>query len=344
VAIYLDASVLRGSINGPEMSSVRAIAKAAGQALVIPSVALDEATANQRRAIEGAIGNLREAVEKARSEFPVQDLSLPDAGDIARGWRLEWLTIASVAALRPEHAVEGLRREIERIRPAREEGRDKKGYGGRDTAIWLSVVDDHVSRSEVGYLVSGDGNDFGRNDGKGLHPDLASELASYGPKHDLVFVRSTAELIERLATQVDSELSLHELAMVPKIGDSVSRKVMSGFRSIEPMIQSAFGQPVRWTGVAQRVEDAELLDITRQRVYRLPDQREVAVIDSQWSVMSEVTLSGPKEVVEAGFERGTGTVEASVEIWATRQLGGELEAEVSHVRQILPRLPQIDLV
>jgi hypothetical protein len=185
-------------------------------------------------------------------------------------------------------------------------------------------------------------NDFAGDDGNDLHPQLKNELAAYGHMYDLSFVRSTAKLIDQLAVAIDSEFPSGELEKVPGLGDRVSRAIAGEHpASLDALLQSAFGQPVRWTSVSWRVEDAVLVRIISQRVYRIPDNREVAVIQSEWALSSSLTLNGPKEIVDAGFHHGTGRIKASVEIWATRQQGVEIEAEVSHASRIVPVIDQV---
>jgi hypothetical protein len=80
VAIYLDASVLRVTLQGPEMSSVRVLARAHKQPILIPSIALDEATANRRRAIEKALNDVQVAIKKASWAFIVPEFPRPAPG------------------------------------------------------------------------------------------------------------------------------------------------------------------------------------------------------------------------------------------------------------------------
>src|SRR2546430_11483128 len=77
VAIYLDASVLRVTLQGPEMSAVRALARAHKQPIFIPSTALDEATANRRRDIEAALNEVQLAIKKASWAFEVPYFNAP---------------------------------------------------------------------------------------------------------------------------------------------------------------------------------------------------------------------------------------------------------------------------
>jgi hypothetical protein len=151
MAVYLDASVLRGSIRGPEMASVRAVAKAVGQDLVIPSVALAEATANRRRSFELVIQKVRDAIEEARVHFPLGELSFPDASLLALQWEQQWTAAATVIGLKPENAAEGLRREIERVRPARESNRRASEAATRPSGFPLLMTTSPERRRATSY-------------------------------------------------------------------------------------------------------------------------------------------------------------------------------------------------
>jgi hypothetical protein len=119
MAIYLDASVLRVTLQGPELSAVRALARAHKHPILIPSIALDEATANRRRNIEQALNEVQIAIKKASWAFKVPDFRVPVPTALALSWQKEMLKAAEVLPVSPDHAAEALFREIERVPPAR---------------------------------------------------------------------------------------------------------------------------------------------------------------------------------------------------------------------------------
>src|SRR5712691_4497644 len=145
MAIYLDAEVLYGwSSRSLEWSALRAIAQAHRLDLVIPEMALNEATANRRDQIALKADAIRTAIEKAEGFFDAPNFRVPDARRIQRvadKWRSELLVGVQAIPASSDHAYEALSRELNRTAPTRE------GRGARDAAIWLAIRDDHRSRS-----------------------------------------------------------------------------------------------------------------------------------------------------------------------------------------------------
>jgi hypothetical protein len=91
-----------------------------------------------------------------------------------------------------------------------------------------------------------------------------------------------------------------------------------GFEIIDQLVKSAFGAPLRWTGTRTSVREPTLWKISYQSVYRLPAGQEVAVLRTSWVAFVDIGLSGPRQVVEAGFWEGTGALMAEADLWARR--------------------------
>src|SRR2546430_9874682 len=243
VAIYLDASVLRVTLQGPEMSAVRALARAHKQPILIPSVALDEATANRRRNIEQALSDVQLAIKKARWAFDVPYFQAPVPLALAWTWQTDMLNAAEILLVSPEHAGAALDREIERVPPARD------GRGGRDAAIWMAVRDHHLASGQDGYFVSANVNDFGNEQGQ-LHDQLAAEVVRQ--ERPLRLVKSLAELVALLGPAAGAEVplaTLAEAAVVKQQVWAVVHQERGVSLPIDDLLEARLGRRVRWSGV-----------------------------------------------------------------------------------------------
>jgi hypothetical protein len=112
--------------------------------------------------------------------------------------------IVDVLPLDPDHAVEALKREVERLPPASVD-EHKPGKGARDVAIWLTAVAQAVRSGQAVYLVSSDKAAFG----PGTRDSLTSEATDQGGS--VIFCATVAELLERFATQIDLALPVDDL-------------------------------------------------------------------------------------------------------------------------------------
>jgi hypothetical protein len=335
MAIYLDANVLRGTVAGPELSSVRALAKAHGQAILVPSVALDEATANRRREAESVFQEITSALEKARGLFNPPALNLPDAAKLAADWRKDVARAFRVLNVSGSHAKDALTREIDRIPPTRE------GRGSRDAAIWIAIRDDHKAKNEIGYFVSANSKDFAQPGERALHNALRAELTDH--KQPLHLILSTAALLESLAPSKGREIPFHTLFEAEGVQMEVRSTLWRdiGLLPMNDLVASAFGRPLQWTGVGTLIEEATLASVLEQRAYELPDKRQVVVIQSLWTVWLTFRLSGPKDLIDAGFDEATTAIQVPAQIWATTDpKGGDIEWEVAGLgrAQISPAL------
>ncbi len=98
--------------------------------------------------------------------------------------------------------------------------------------------------------------------------------------------------------------------------------------SSNQLVQQAFGAPLRWTGISVSVRDPILWRIPRQTVYRLPHGQVVGVVQTSSATFADLTLSGPSNLIQAGFREGLGGITAEVELWAHRD-PTTLEADFS---------------
>jgi hypothetical protein len=145
MAVYLDTNVLvqRAGLASLELSTVVALCREVQIDIVLPSLVADEIESSRLRLVEAAFDSLRASHREAARLAPVGTLQdLPNPGELAREYRRtlgQQFTIASTPSHAPEEA---LRREAFRLRPAR------GGVGARDSAIWLTIRDDHLARDE----------------------------------------------------------------------------------------------------------------------------------------------------------------------------------------------------
>jgi hypothetical protein len=323
LAIYLDASVLRGDVYGPQMSALRAIAKAAKLEVLLPELAIDEATHNREEEISTVFDGVRRSIEKARWAWPVETPDLPPPRQLAAKWRAGLAKTFRVLETRPEHAALALQREVSRTPPA------KKGSGARDTAIWLTVRDDHRSRNERGFFVSANSRDFAGSNGE-LLETLAAELETAA--QSFVLVADIASLLNRLAKSSTWTVSPEELEKAD-LGEQVVIAVWHDVSALPPedeLLWEAFGVGVPWTGVRTTIDEVQFSTVRRQIAYALEDKREIAVLQTDWYLRLRMQLSGPKSTIEAGYDVAHAQVIVPVEVWASRDdLSGPLQFEVS---------------
>lgn len=340
MAIYLDASVLRVTLQGPEMSAVRALARAHKQAILIPSVALDEATANRRRDIEQAISEVQQAIKKANWAFRVPEFTGPNPTLLALTWRQGMLKAAEVLPLLPDHASEALFREIERVPPTR------KGFGARDAAIWMAVRDHHLAAQQPGYFVSANVKDFANDHGQ-LRNELAAELV--GTQRPLQFVKSLADLVAVLAPERGTDVLPSALADVIAVKQQVLAVVQQErgvFLPIDELLEVRVGRPVKWSAVTWSLQEPSLIRITGQRSYKLPDGRELSIIESDWLIGVDIRVRRSRDLVDSGTEEQEAFVMTKAEIWAERDPAtNDLRFEVSSVGPlVVPAQPSSVLI
>jgi PIN domain len=330
VAIYLDASVLRVTLQGPEMSAVRALARAHKQPILIPSIALDEATANRRRDIEAAVNEVQLAIKKASWAFEVPYFRAPAPLALAVSWQKDMLKAADLLPVSPEHAAEALFREIERVPPAR------KGVGARDAAIWMAVRDHHLGSDQHGYFVTANVKDFANERGH-LHDQLAAELVR--TDRPLELVKSLADLVAMLGPAPGTDVAFDALAeskLVKQQVWSVVHQERGIALPIDELLEASLGRRVRWSGVTWSLRLPSLVRISAQRAYKLPDGRELAIIETDWLMWVDIRITGPRELVDSGIQELEAAVMAKAEIWAERDPAtNEMRFEVSSVGPLL---------
>jgi hypothetical protein len=156
MAIYLDANVLYPWLRftEPERLAVSIVAHQLGQEVLVPSVAVLEAEEDLRRRLEEELGKLDSAkagLERIMGEsVEVFPEPIPDVDEQLEVWRERLEEFATIVPLTNDDAHLALRREIEGRRPARPREKGKHGAGGRDAAVWLTLLRDHRERARRG--------------------------------------------------------------------------------------------------------------------------------------------------------------------------------------------------
>jgi hypothetical protein len=314
MAIYLDAEVLYGlSPNSLALSSLRIIAREHRLDLAIPEVALNEATAKRRDQIETKASAILSAIDKAKGFFDLPHFRVPDSKRLVAAWRHDLLGGMKLIPAVPEHAAEALDRELNRIAPARE------GQGARDAAIWLAIRDDHLSRSEPGYFISGNHRHFGEPPDGHLHSQLRAELTG---GQAFTYVHEISALLPILAEVGGRPFTIAELSASVGLKWMVRNRLndqAAQHDNLNMLVELAFGAPLRWSSISTSVKEPTLWKIPHQTVYHLSTGQEVAVLRTSWAAFVEVRLTGPRQLVEAGFREGLGALTAEIELWARRE-------------------------
>jgi hypothetical protein len=174
--------------------------------------------------------------------------------------------------------------------------------------------------------------DFANKQGQ-LHDDLAAELVR--AQRPLHLVKSLADLVAILAPAKGRDVppdALADAAAVKQQVWAVVHQERGVSLPIDELLEARVGRRVRWSGVTWSLRLPSLVRITAQRAYKLPDGRELAIIDSDWLMWVDVRVTGPRELVDSGIEELEAAVMARAEIWAERDPAtNEMRFEVSSV-------------
>jgi hypothetical protein len=199
-AVLFDTNTLprRGGLDAPLWSSIRKLCEAVGVAMLISDIVLQESLNLRRDNYQSASAGFLKYFREVERFFSPQPLYLPSADEICRDWEDELRDVFEILPVHGEDAAEALDREARRIRPARE------GRGGRDSAIWLTVLR-HVPSYDVFHFVSRNTKDFSSgDDSKVLHPDLEAEVSDIDG--ELRYHVGVDPFLEGLGTPTDAPL------------------------------------------------------------------------------------------------------------------------------------------
>jgi hypothetical protein len=338
VAIYLDTNVFQDGLTGLRATSARVVARAHGLDIAVPQLVVKEAHANRRRLIEQRMADLEKALVIGSGLFAVPRFIRPDAARLAAEWAHDISKMVRVIPARDQHAVEALHREIERLPPAGE-------AGARDAAIWLAISEDHRLRDEVGYLLSAD---KGFRDPEVKEPRLLPALADeLGTAKPMYLAPAIEHLLGLLATEGGREFALDEIRANRGLPSLVSVAVKITGRldtTADEVLASSLGLNLAFApglvAVAQEVSPASIAAIEQQKVYQLGEGREVAVIDSTWSMQLTVRITSGAKGFNAGrWSLGPSAtvtlppraVEARIQLWAQRESARPATFEIGNL-------------
>lgn len=214
MAIYIDANYLWSWRTFTEIDrlAVSIVSAQLGQEIFVASVAAREGEESFRRSLEDSLRGLeraRSAVERLFGEPAELGLEpWPDVDGAVRTWRRRLAEMASILPLHDRDAHAALDREITGTPPAKPRETGKPGRGGRDAAIWLTILRHHTAGAQEGHFLTKDG-DFSNRRGE-LHPDLGAEFGRGTPP--LRLYTSVSAFVGRLGTPVHGrEVTLDEL-------------------------------------------------------------------------------------------------------------------------------------
>ncbi|MEU8749726.1 PIN domain-containing protein, partial [Streptomyces chartreusis] len=178
--------------------------------LLVPEVVIKEAVAGYRRRTEEALVGLQRQKEKhggalgissvyddARARIDAEALGYPET--LHR--LLDDIGAQTVSPPEISH-MELVERATQRRKPC-----DGSGNGYRDTLNWISVLNAAKEFNEDIAWVSDNTTDFGREEGEGLHDDLAAEVRDIGAEGRVAWFRSLSDLILELTNERWPEFS-----------------------------------------------------------------------------------------------------------------------------------------
>lgn len=180
--------------------TTRKVCAAAGLDLVIPEIVIHESVNLRRERFEPAAADYLKSYRAVAKFFASEPVYVPSADEICEAWEQELRSTFTVVPTHGEDAAEAMQREALRRRPAR------NGKGGRDSAIWLTVLRLSQQFSRVSF-VSKNTEDFSVKGSAGLHPELAAEAVDAAGT--IAYFTSIDDLIATVARDVEVETPDH---------------------------------------------------------------------------------------------------------------------------------------
>lgn len=226
MAIFLDTNVLprQRVVRNVIISTVLRIAEVRNFKVCLPSVVFDESVNTRREAATAAVDALTSAISGLSKYCDLEPIYIPGIDEIVEDWEKQLTDCFEIVNLHGEDAVEALRREAGRRKPAKDDG-----TGARDAAIWLTVKRAHSETDEATYFVSDNRKDFSAIDGVSLHDDLANELGVTIDRFH--YYRKLDHLLSALAVRRDVILSKE------KFGQRVLYDLLAQTLSLEELAE-----------------------------------------------------------------------------------------------------------
>jgi PIN domain len=177
--VYVDTNALptKGGIGGGLFGVLAATARAMNIQIMVPRLVLSEYRNLRAGDIRSSLEIYTKGFESLQAVLELDSIYLPSVEEAIHHLIADLLARVTPIETFPDDAIEALRREAERIPPARD------GKGARDSAIWLTICRHHLAAEGCSAFITKNKSDFSaRSDPKALHPKLAEDLGA--PLHD----------------------------------------------------------------------------------------------------------------------------------------------------------------
>jgi PIN domain-containing protein len=226
--IVLDTNVLPrdGSLAGPTIALVQAIAEKTGHQIALPAIVIEESVAIFYRELRKEWDKASTAAKALARFLPGYRIEEPDLIKRAEQWRADLERSFALLEAPPGAADEALRREAHRIAPTRSAGPKGSGSGARDALIWLTVLDAYRQEpaSGVTYFVTNNSADFGDAE---LLPSLQHEVDAVATTASFRYLTSMTDLLDALATPAGRGPTAADLGASRKLRATVAKVLKS---------------------------------------------------------------------------------------------------------------------
>lgn len=293
VAIYLDTNALYNWRTFAELDRVALSVAAARlrQQIVIPSLVVDEAAARHRRLLDRAVdthtAGVRELSRLYEESYDDFLEPWPDTDLVVARWHSRLREFADVIETTADHCAAGLQREIGGRAPARARTLGKPGSGCRDAAIWLTILEHHVSTGTDSILITDDSG-FWRTKSDEFHPHLRAELPT-----GCAFAvhRTVGDLVAMLGTKSDAVISVADLP--PGIGVQLE----SEFARSPKLAAAVWDRETVPPGAQGQFRDvtAQPLRVRAARTYDNGGRKTALFIDADWRLGGTYGYADPSE-------------------------------------------------
>lgn len=293
MTIYLDTNILprKGPLRSASIDALLRIAREHGQEVAIPEIVLHESINARYDSVRAEIEKLRKALADASNFFEVPPIYLPDIDEVVTKWEQSVRSLFRIIPDKPEHALESLRREARRVRPA------SKGRGARDSLIWLTIIYHAEPNRNEHFFVSQNTNDFEGSE-TNLRSELLSEIHQLGV--NLNYTSSLDALLTQLAPSIDFSVShsdasseehktqiLYELLLNPVIDDLLDARGNETLNGLKLELDSVVTHHAYQVGDTLLVSAKTLWKISLEGL----DTDDVPVLEvSSWLIFEEKEL------------------------------------------------------
>jgi hypothetical protein len=292
--IILDTNVIprSGSLSGPVVALVRAIAQKTGHTVALPAIVVEEAVAELARELGKEWDKARTAAEALGEFFPGYRIRQPDLGKRIEQWRADHEGSFTILNAPPGAADEALRREAHRIPPTRSAGPKGSGGGARDALIWLTVLDSHRREPGSGatYFVTNNRVDFGHD--KLLSP-LQQEVDGIATTASFRYLNSMTDLLQELAVPAGPGPTRDDLTG----SDIVMDAAQAALWSIDVIGDEHWQLPISGSmlvqGIRPSITMAVLTKVEPAKTYQVGPRR-FAAVSTVWSGLGMSGYANPE--------------------------------------------------